>query len=168
MAGLVVKRVIPKPDNPPEDSRDDSDDDPAPVEPPRTPKSLKTPKSPDHSVQDHEYKIQELQVRREELACRREELRLQAREQELSSKVAMARLQLAAKQEGIDIPISMHSEFDIAKNIRLVPPFNERDVDCYFVHFERVATSLFWPRSVWPLLLQCVLLASNAECGGGQ
>ena len=31
------------------------------------------------------------------------------------------------------------------------------------VHFERVATSLAWPRSVWPLLLQCVLVGKSQQ-----
>lgn len=39
-----------------------------------------------------------------------------------------------------------------------MPPFNECDVDKYFVLFERVATTLKWPRNVWTLLLQCVLM----------
>lgn len=34
------------------------------------------------------------------------------------------------------------TDFDVAKYIRLVPPFNEGDVDKYFVLFERVATTL--------------------------
>lgn len=50
------------------------------------------------------------------------------------------------------------TEFDVTKYIRLVPPFNEGDVDKYFVLFERVATTLKWPRNVWTLLLQCVLV----------
>jgi len=37
----------------------------------------------------------------------------------------------------------------------MVPLFCERDVDKYFAHFERVASSLKWPE-VWTLLLQCV------------
>ena len=40
----------------------------------------------------------------------------------------------------------------------MVPPFSKRDVDKYFPHFERVATSLKWPKEIWTLLLQCVLV----------
>ena len=32
--------------------------------------------------------------------------------------------------------------FDPARNIRLVPPFQEKEVDKYFAHFEKVADSL--------------------------
>ncbi len=46
--------------------------------------------------------------------------------------------------------------FYITKNIRLVPPFSEKDVDRYFAHFERVATTLKLPKEVLPLMLQYV------------
>ncbi len=36
--------------------------------------------------------------------------------------------------------------FDVYKNIRLVPPFLEKEVEKYFQHFERVAESLKWPK----------------------
>lgn len=48
-------------------------------------------------------------------------------------------------------------------NIRLIPPFSERDVDKYFVLFERVATTLKWPKEIWPLLLQCVFTGKTQE-----
>lgn len=40
----------------------------------------------------------------------------------------------------------------------MVPPFFEKDVETYFSHFERVATSLKWPNNMWTLMLQCVLI----------
>lgn len=46
--------------------------------------------------------------------------------------------------------------FDINRCIHLVPPFCERDIDKYFVLFERAENTLKWPRNVWSLLLQCV------------
>ena len=49
-------------------------------------------------------------------------------------------------------------EFDVSKRIKLVPPFQEREVDKYFLHFEKIATSLEWPKTVWMLLLQSVLM----------
>ena len=52
---------------------------------------------------------------------------------------------------------STATKFDLAKNVRLVPPFNESEVDKYFQHFERVAQNLKWPGNQWPLLLQSVL-----------
>ena len=48
-------------------------------------------------------------------------------------------------------------EFDVSKHIRLVPPFNEKDIENYFLHFEKVAEKCKWPHEVWTLLLQSVL-----------
>ena len=44
-----------------------------------------------------------------------------------------------------------------------MPPFSERDVDKYCVLFERVATTLKWPKEIWPLLLQCVFTGKAQE-----
>ncbi len=55
------------------------------------------------------------------------------------------------------------SEFDICKQISLVPSFRESEVDTYFPVFERIATTLQWPKYFWPLLLQCKLLGKAQE-----
>ena len=38
------------------------------------------------------------------------------------------------------------SQFDISKHIRFVPPFQEKGVDKYFLHYDKIAISLDWPR----------------------
>ena len=48
--------------------------------------------------------------------------------------------------------------FDPARNTRLVPPFQEKEVDKYFAHFEKVTDGLSWPKDNWVLLLQSVLV----------
>ncbi len=53
--------------------------------------------------------------------------------------------------------------FDISKHIALVPQFRESEVDSYFNAFERIATSLRWPKEVWSLLLQCKLIGKAQE-----
>lgn len=53
--------------------------------------------------------------------------------------------------------------FDVAQNIALVPHFGEKEVEKYFSHFERVATTLAWPKEFWTLLLQCVLTGRAQE-----
>ena len=52
-------------------------------------------------------------------------------------------------------PPDRASAFDPARNIRLVSPFQEKDVDQYF---EKVANSLNLPKVSWVLLLQSVLV----------
>ena len=44
-----------------------------------------------------------------------------------------------------------------------VPPFQEWEIDKYFLHFEKVATSLEWPKDVWTLLQQSVLVSKARE-----
>ena len=53
--------------------------------------------------------------------------------------------------------------FDVTKHIRLVPPFQEKEVDKYFLHFEKVAGNLNWPKEHWTLLLQRVLIGKARE-----
>ena len=53
--------------------------------------------------------------------------------------------------------------FDVTKHIRLVPQFQEKEVDKYFVHFEKVAENLNWPKEHWTLLLQSVLIGKARE-----
>ena len=53
--------------------------------------------------------------------------------------------------------------FDVSKHIRFVPAFQEKEVAKYFLHFEKIATSLEWPRDVWMLLLQSVLVGKARE-----
>ncbi|XP_062916237.1 uncharacterized protein LOC134352747 [Mobula hypostoma] len=47
--------------------------------------------------------------------------------------------------------------FRATQEVRLVPPFDETNVDRYFLHFEKVAVSQDWPRDKWAVLLQSVL-----------
>ena len=63
-------------------------------------------------------------------------------------------------------PSDKSSAFDPARNIRLVPPFQEKEVDKYFAHFEKVADSLNWPKESWVLLLQSVLVGKAQEIYG--
>ncbi|XP_029975991.1 uncharacterized protein LOC115409133 [Salarias fasciatus] len=54
-------------------------------------------------------------------------------------------------------------QFDVTKNISLVPPFRESEVDSYFGVFERIAAALKWPEEMWPLLLHCKLTGKAQE-----
>ena len=60
-------------------------------------------------------------------------------------------------------PPDRASAFDPDRNIRLVPPFQEKEVDRYFAHFEKVADSLNWPQDSWVQLLQSVLVEKAQE-----
>ena len=49
-------------------------------------------------------------------------------------------------------PLDFGTHFDVSKHIRLVPPFQEKEVDKYFLHFEQVKFK--WPKKHWTLLMQ--------------
>ena len=55
-------------------------------------------------------------------------------------------------------PLDSGTHFDVTKHIRFVPPFQEKEVDKYFLHFEKVAENLKWPKEHWTLLLQRVII----------
>ena len=100
--------------------------------------------------------LRELELKAEkEKALLAAELEAAAREHELK----MASL-------GKHSPSDKASAFDPARNIRLVPPFQEKEVDKYFAHFEKVADSLNWPKESWVLLLQSVLVGKAQEIYG--
>ena len=49
---------------------------------------------------------------------------------------------------------------------RLVPSIQEKEVDKYFAHFEKVVDSLNWPKESWVILLQSVLVGKAQEIYG--
>lgn len=54
------------------------------------------------------------------------------------------KLKLAQELQGIASPLPQ--AFDVARNICLVPPLKEKEIDRYFPHFEKVADKLKWPK----------------------
>ena len=44
-----------------------------------------------------------------------------------------------------------------------MPPFQQADVDKYFLNFEKVAGDLKWPKEYWAMLLQTVLAGKARE-----
>ena len=99
-------------------------------------------------MQDRE-KERECQLRLKELEIREKELAMQVRLKELDAPRASTS--------------NTEPKFDISKQIRFVPPFQEKEVDKYFLHFEKIASSLEWPIKVWTLLLQSVLVGKARE-----
>lgn len=100
------------------------------------------------------------------------EFRLEVRrlEIEVETQVKLRELELSAAK-GTPVPVvqplqpadvsagagSVGTNFEVSRHISLVPQFRETEVDSYFSVFERIASTLHWPKEVWPLLLQCKL-----------
>ena len=108
-----------------------------------------------------EFEFKEKEKERE-LKLKLEELALtQAREErELKRELELRKMELEAAdaQQSRPQPTSASPGFDLAKNIRLVPKFDENDVECFFTLFENRAQSLDWPTRYWAQLLQSVFI----------
>ena len=63
-------------------------------------------------------------------------------EKESQRQFELEKLRLLNKKEASPV----RCEFDAAKNIRLVPKFQEKAIDKYFPQFEKVASNLKWPK----------------------
>ena len=116
-----------------------------------------------------ELRLAELKEARElrELELKAEqEKALLAAEIEAKKEAATREHELKMASLGKQSPSDKASVFDPARNIRLVPPFQEKEVDKYFAHFEKVADSLNWPKESWVLLLQSVLVGKAQEIYG--
>ena len=112
------------------------------------------------------------ELRELELKAEREkrDLELKAEQEkallEAEKEAAAREHELKMASLGKQSPSDKASVFDPARNIRLVLPFQEKEVDKYFAHFEKVADSLNWPKESWVLLLQSVLVGKAQEIYG--
>ena len=87
---------------------------------------------------------------------RLKELELEIAKVELEREQVVLRRERASAEEREEIR-QARSDFDVAKHVRMVPVFEEDEVEKYFLHFEKVAVSLNWPREKWSHLLQSQL-----------
>ena len=86
---------------------------------------------------------------------------LQEKEQERQYNLRVKELEMQDKVK--TKPLNLGTHFDVTKHIRLVPPFQEKEVDKYFLHFEKVAENLKWPKEHWTMLLQSVVIGKARE-----
>ncbi|CAH3156176.1 unnamed protein product, partial [Pocillopora meandrina] len=104
-------------------------------------------------------------LKREEMEMQ-ERLEREERQERLEKKEKLAyqheieMMKLAIQTKfGVGSGSEKHSEnFVVTKHIRLVPPFQEKDINKYFLHFEKIASNLKWPKEYWVMLLQSVLV----------
>jgi len=89
--------------------------------------------------------------------------RLEIEKLRMENELKMKELELKAKHPEVQFQGSRPSGFDASRHVRLVPPFSEKEVDKYFLHFEKVAKSLGWPPGTWTLLLQSVIRGKAQE-----
>ena len=75
----------------------------------------------------------------------------------------MRKLELQLKLGSDPSVENSSAKFDVTKHIKFVPPFQQADVDKYFLYFEKVAGNLKWPKEYWVMLLQSALVGKAGE-----
>ena len=117
-------------------------------------------------------KEKQREMEREKLEHEKLRLEIEEKERERQERIEiekekfelkMKELELQEKSKSKPLPLDSGKFFDVTKHIRLVPPFQEKEVDKYFLHFEKVAENLKWPREHWTLLLQSVVIGKARE-----
>ena len=109
-------------------------------------------------------KERERQIQRERLEMeeRIQKEKLEQAEKEKKREYNLRMKELEIQDKAKTKPFDLGTHFDVTKHIRLVPPFQEKEVDKYFLHFEKVAENLKWPKEHWTLLLQ-IVVTGNAR-----
>ena len=107
-------------------------------------------------------KQREMEEREREKERERQE-RIEIEKEKLEFQLKMKELELQEKIKPKTLPLDTSKTFDVTKHIRLVPPFQEKEVDKYFLHFEKVAENLKWQKEHWTLLLQSVVIGKARE-----
>ena len=99
--------------------------------------------------------------RQERMEEKERQERLQREEKEYEFEIRKLELQVKL---GSDYSAEKSSaKFDVTKHIKFVPPFQQADVGMYFLHFEKVAGNLKWPKEYWVMPLQSVLIGKARE-----
>ena len=105
---------------------------------------------------ERQEKERERERERQERERERESARqIQEREKERQFELEKLKLQQSNHPIG--------QSFDVIKNFQAVPSFQEDDVDMFFLHFEKLATNLNWPKDHWTILLQKAFVGKARE-----
>ena len=112
---------------------------------------------------EREEREKEKEEREKEREREREREREEREEREKEREFQLRMREIEMQERANQPKQKIEYNFDITKHIRLVPPFQEKEVDKYFLHFEKVAENLNWPKEHWTLLLQSVLIGKARE-----
>ena len=80
---------------------------------------------------------EKLRLEIEEKERQRQEC-IEIEKEKIQFELKMKELELEGKSKSKPLPLDSGKSFDVTKHIRLVPPFQEKEVDKYFLHFEKV------------------------------
>ena len=117
--------------------------------------------------QERERERQEKERERERQEKERERERQEReRERESARQIQEREKERQFELEKLKLQQSNHpigQSFDVIKNFQAVPSFQEDDVDMFFLHFEKLATNLNWPKDHWTILLQKAFVGKARE-----
>ena len=115
----------------------------------------------DENVFEEELPTEIKRMTPEEIELEKIKIQAQMELQRNKMELEKARIQQETRLREVDLAIrgrkGSHGSFEVTKQARLVPKFEEANVDEYFAHFERTALNLGWPKECWSMLLQTVL-----------
>ena len=117
---------------------------------------------------DQEFELEKLKLQME---LKKMRLETQEKEKERQERERERQIQEREKErqfelEKLQLQQSNHpigQSFDVIKNFQAVPSFQEDNVDMFFLHFEKLATNLNWPRDYWTILLQKAFVGKARE-----
>ena len=115
---------------------------------------------------EREEKEKERQERERERQEKERERERQERERESARQIQEREKERQFELEKLKLQQSNHpigQSFDVIKNFQAVPSFQEDDVDMFFLHFEKLATNLNWPKDHWTILLQKAFVGKARE-----
>ena len=121
---------------------------------------------------EHIEKLEKMRIEKEERGRERErqekerERERQERERESARQIQEREKERQFELEKLKLQQSNHpigQSFDVIKNFQAVPSFEEDDVDMFFLHFEKLATNLNWPKDHWTILLQKAFVGKARE-----
>ena len=110
----------------------------------------------------------EKQAEKEKVQIEKEKLQVEKEKLQVEKERSETRIRELQAQAEVDTKIS-HAQawrvdfgnkaqvFDVTKNVRLVPQFQDKDLDAYFATFDHTATTLDWPLDKWTILLSTAL-----------
>ena len=124
-------------------------------------KKLKLQMEAKRQEREHKKFLEKMRLENEEKE-RQEREREQERERQIQEREKERQFELEKlKLQQLSHPIGQ--SFDVIKNFQAVPSFQEDDVDMFFLHFEKLAANLNWPKDYWTILLQKAFVGKARE-----
>ena len=111
----------------------------------------------EHIEKLEKMRIEEERERERQIQEREKERQIQIQEREKERQFELEKFKLQQSSHPIG------QSFDVIKNFQAVPSFQEDDVDMFFLHFEKLATDLNWPKDHWTILLQKAFVGKARE-----